>query len=304
MTTSQYINIIKNITKKLSDTEKKNPQTLISSIFKARGTSFLEDDDVSKIKAVLSTNDYLAWEECNAYDAQTAANNGFATVAVSDDDLFLIRPMDQELETEELPENVVTIRDIVDRNIENVSYYATGEGLPTSFSAPIPNRIAQNKSDPQWNANLWKYNGTDYTSLAASGCAVACISMALSCIGVNKTPGQLIKENGGGVYINNWNSFSPGSATVINTNTTNAVAEALNRYRYNYSSYAPPIVQVRDNNSGGNHYAVVCYYNTSKGQFLAVDPGYNGYDRTNGKVRYYYWSPKAGQQVIQYRWNA
>ena len=297
MTTSQYKNIIKNVTARLSAEDKKSPQSVISSILKTRGISFI-DETSEKIKEILGSNEYLAWKECDSENAQESANNGFAVVAVSDEALFLIRPEGNGFENCDITQSVLTVAEISDKNLNNISYYTSDDGIPTNFGAPIPDRIAQNNDDPQWNASLWKYNGQDYTDKANVCCSSACISMALSCLGTEKTPGQILYENGGGASIVDWNRYSPGKVGVWISKSTDAVKRALYLYRSYCDMYAPPIVLVR---SSKPHYAVVCAYDESKGLFLAVDPGAKGYDRAKKKVRYYQWAPNPGQQVIQYR---
>lgn len=301
MNGKQYKNIIDNTMKHIDNEIKSDSVKTAIEIFKNRGIEF-PDESVEYVKEILSSDNYMSWEHCEVSDLHDYANNGVAVVGIDKDRIVVIAPESDD-EAEEKYPNILTYLDLTEEDFENMTFYAAtasyyGGGSTTPKPSPkIPTRIAQNGPltdypDPQWNGELWQYNGNDYSGIAEYGCSVACTSMALSCIGRNKTPGEIINTQGGDVVMN-WTKF--GTCTNINSST--AVADAVKKYKDNPDKYAPPIVQVK---TSSTHYVVVCGYSDDGKYFMAVDPGYYGYDYKNKTERYYHWEPLSSQQAVQY----
>ncbi len=300
MTTTQYKNIIDHTVKFLAAEDSENSVKTAIKILNNRGIS-LPETEPSAIREALSGGDYLGWEACTEEEAQTYANDGFAVVGVSDDRIVVIEP---ELEGVEKSGNksVATVSDISGEEKASMSFFSGGKAATGYPIAVLPERIAQMHNDPDWNASLWGSYAKDSEEY---GCSMACISMALSNIGIAKTPLQLINRNvqlKTKPFFANWEKYG---VTCSKKHTLSDLEECIDNYRYNPSTYAPPIVRVSTPN-GNSHYIVVYELDNSTDIVYALDPGGNGYDYINNTIRPNYWrvsnfgGSDGSYQIVQY----
>ncbi len=299
MNTTEYKNIIQWTIKHIPEESKDDSITVVNEILKNCGIP-LPKKDCSGILNTLIINDYMGWEECTSSDAQIIANGGTPTIGVSNNNIVIIEPQNEILLSRTISEkqNSSIVRpisqlsnsELIDMTFFSYTLMATGGGSSTNI--PIPERIAQNGytnsdyKDPAWDASLW----SPYERLAVSGCAVACTSMALSCIGINRTPSQIIAAQGGSVVMN-WGKHH----RYIEYNRIN-IDNAVMSYKTNPRSFAPPIVNVKSKSNGGSHYIVVCDYYLKNGlvYFRAIDPAGPGRE-------YDFWNmDDTFDQAIQY----
>jgi len=139
--------------------------------------------------------------------------------------------------------------------------------------------ISQKPEKPEYDKTFWR----DYDP--REGCAVACVSMALSSLGIDLLPWQICENNLKGnpnglpVYMIWANS---GNCLPIEWGG-GALASKLKLYQNDPSQYAPPIIGI------GGHYMIVTGVN-SDGSYQVVDPA-GVYTRYSGTIT----------QVIQYR---
>lgn len=300
MTTAQYKNLILGTLKDIPDEKLSDHLYVTSEIFNNMGIAFPKATCEEILYTLLSGN-YMGWVECTAAEAQTMANNGIPTVAVSMNEAKVVEPeYNTTLAASTLSvdnnstENVLTLSNASVQEHITYSYFSYSNTHQEKIP-PIPTRIAQNSTDSQWDVSLW----TPYQNYAPTGCADACIAMALSCIGFDKKPSDIIRIMGGTSYISNWNlkevDSTLSSVTYTRKDNLSGIVSALSNYQTNFQHYAPPIVCVHPkSNPSGIHYIVVCGYDSSTGTFHAVDPGIHG-------TNYYYWdSSDIAGQVIQY----
>ena len=291
MNGKQYKNIIDNTMKHIDNEIKSDSVKTAIEIFKNRGIEF-PDESVEYVKEILSSDNYMSWEHCEVSDLHDYANNGVAVVGIDEDRIVVIAPESDD-EAEEKYPNILTYSDLTEEDFENMTFYAATASYYTTLR--VPKRIAQtkNKDDKDWDASLWG----NYADLAGSyGCGVACAAMALSNIGSDLKPLDIISINlknnpQNGPFYMCWNygyqKYKESNSTV------DFIKSCLDRYKRNPEKYAPPIVSIKTS-SNPNHYIVVCNI-LSNGNFYAVDPG------PRGKDDYYYWSTdNFTGQVIQY----
>ena len=118
-------------------------------------------------------------------------------------------------------------------------------------------RYVQQNAGTYWNANYW----SPYGSNTSSGeCYSACVSMALSYIGVNHTAGEIV--SGG-------RKWAQSGATV---EQMNSVSSAVDRYINGKGKYSPIVIWIPY--TSGNHWVVVAG-RVSGNTYLIVDP-WNG----------------------------
>lgn len=96
MNKKQYNNII-NWTLEHEKVEHADDSVSVArAIFTNMGVA-LPQGDCAAIAETLKSNDYMGWRECNAAEAQIAANNGVASIALTDDDLIVILAESEEI---------------------------------------------------------------------------------------------------------------------------------------------------------------------------------------------------------------
>lgn len=299
MTTTQYKNIIDHTVKFLSEKEAENSVKTAVKILANRGIS-LPDAAPSAIREALSGGDYLGWEACTEEEAQTAANDGIAVVGVSDDRVVVIEPELDGVEKND-NENITTVSDLSDEEKAGMSFYS-GIELLTIEDPHIPDRIAQNHDDPEWNAALWG----QYASISTVACASSCAAMALANINAGVSLQQILATNKaqyGNAAICYWLYGVPRAMT----RDKNLLSSWVARYRNNPNKYSPPVVWVSTRSNSSSHYIVV--FKIDGDTLYAVDPGVHGYDRTKHRMETNYWrmsdlrTNSQGYHIVQYYKN-
>jgi hypothetical protein len=146
----------------------------------------------------------------------------------------------------------------------------------------IPNTIryvSQITVSTEYNAAYWG----DYSS--GAGCAVSCVSMALSSLGVDVLPKQVcdnnLKSGTDPVYMYWGNS---GNCTTYSG--ISSLDECLKKYVDDPSKYAPPIIRFPNR----QHYVVVIGKNDD-GTYSILNP-----ENVNSTV----WEGSSTTQIIQY----
>lgn len=301
MTTSQYKNVIDHTVKMLSEDEKESAVTVVNKILNSGGIALL-DAEISQIKSVLSEGDYLGWQECSASEAQLSANEGTAVIGISDNKIVIVEPEVTSVEKSE-NENVVTVSDLSAEELYEMTFYNGGRATTGVPAAVLPDRIAQNNTDPDWDASLW---GSYAGDAPAYGCSVACVAMAISNIDVDTTPLDIINKNlainSSRPFYANWYNYGYS----LNRGYTLATLRTyIRNYRYDPDTYAPPIVRVT-NSDGNSHYILIFELDAATDIAYSVDPGYYGYDYNNDRILTNHWrvsnfgGSDGSYQIIQY----
>lgn len=117
--------------------------------------------------------------------------------------------------------------------------------------------------DSYWGQ--WKYASMNSAGIKAkSECGTTCISMALSYIGINITPKDILNYSTSTTFCKSWGGAS--------YDTTSSFDTMMNRYLNNSTSgiYSPPIIHL-DNYSTDGHF--VCMIGKSSStSYVALDP--------------------------------
>lgn len=159
-----------------------------------------------------------------------------------------------------------------------------------------------------WQEWEWKYISGVYYG-PGSECGTACMSMALSYVGVNKTPNDILDYGDGLTYFKDW-----GDASVSKLPVSDFYA-AMENYINGNGRYSPPVIHL-PNYSNRGHYVVVigkiddetyeildpnnCAVTTMtiSGSSAKYDKhGYTIYDRIDSLTQWF--NPNAGPAVIK-----
>ncbi len=145
--------------------------------------------------------------------------------------------------------------------------------------------ISQIKGSTYFNSNYWPANSFGGYSSPGSECGTASISMALSYIGVNKTPKTILEAHNGYTYFTGW-----GPST-----SNPSVATGMSNYINGNGKYSPPIVHFTTGYASGTHY-VLLIGKVSSNAYLVLDPASNStWTLSTSDAKY-----KSIDQVFQY----
>lgn len=112
------------------------------------------------------------------------------------------------------------------------------------------------------NAYFYPEYWGGWAGRAGSECYTSCISMALSYIGINITPNDILTQGGGVTRA----QLSWGGATFLN----DTVENAMNNYIYGEGKYSPAIIHL-NNYSGAGHYVLLAGQ-VSANEYQVLDP--------------------------------
>lgn len=148
--------------------------------------------------------------------------------------------------------------------ILSLSTAALAAGTPVSYdlsqtvSTGTVRYVSQNNDSPYFYSDYWG----DYADEAKHECMAAAVSMSLSYIGVDATPGEMLSAGQGTLR----NAYSWGGSTYAETE----LAAAIDNFLYGGGSYSPPIIHL-NNYSAGGHY-VLLVAKTAENVYKAADP--------------------------------
>ena len=125
--------------------------------------------------------------------------------------------------------------------------------------------ISQVSSDSYFYSSYWPSSTFGYYTGPSVECGTASISMALSYIGVNKTPNDILSANNGAT------SFSTGwgGSTYYSYSASN-LSGAMDAYINGNGKYSPPVIHIPGYSAAG-HYVVVVG-KISSGVYQILDP--------------------------------
>lgn len=95
MNKKQYNNIINRTLKNEAKAKHEDTTNVVRAIFNNMGVA-LPQGDCATIAEILKSNDYMGWRSCTAEEAQEAANNGIAAIAVNNKKLIVLAAEDEE----------------------------------------------------------------------------------------------------------------------------------------------------------------------------------------------------------------
>ena len=121
--------------------------------------------------------------------------------------------------------------------------------------------ISQIKSSKYFYSNYWPSSAFGGYSGPGNECGTASISMALSYVGVNKTPKEILEKNNGYTYFDGWG---------VKYLTTN-IATGMSNYLNGNGKYSPVIVHFTTGYSSGTHF-VLLIDQLSPTSWLVLDP--------------------------------
>ena len=165
MTGAQYKNTI-NWTVEQIENNTSDIQTAID-VFKNTGTA-LPHGNHKEILSTLLQDNYMLWEEVSRAEAQEAANNGIATVGVSNNKIIVIKP--EEEEEDNLSINNPYILSIPNLSIEEMSgmnfftYTASRKKGSGGGSTEEKESTLDKIKNKFPNGKYWNHVGMDYNN--------------------------------------------------------------------------------------------------------------------------------------------
>ncbi len=124
--------------------------------------------------------------------------------------------------------------------------------------------ISQITNSGYFNWNYWPASTFGEYSSPGTECGTASISMALSYVGINKTPKQILEANNGVTYFSGW-----GESSFL----TPSIADGMNTYINGDGKYSPLVIHL-PNYSAAGHYVILAG-KVSSNVYSVVDPASN-----------------------------
>lgn len=120
--------------------------------------------------------------------------------------------------------------------------------------------ISQVPSGAHFNSSYWPTSTFGGYAGASSECGTASMSMALSYIGINKTPKTILETNNGYTVWTGWGA----------EHNTPSVSTAISNYINGNGKYSPPMIHIPNYSSAG-HYVLIIG-KISENSFQILDP--------------------------------
>lgn len=151
----------------------------------------------------------------------------------------------------------------------------------SSVSVGTIRYISQISSSSYFYSSYWG----GWVSNAYEECGTASISMALSYVGINKTPKNILDKGNGLTYFDGWGVAMQRPS----------VANGMTNYINGNGKYSPPIVHFTTGYTSGTHY-VILIGKVSSSSYLVLDPASNStWTLSTSDAKY-----KSIDRVIQY----
>lgn len=100
----------------------------------------LPQGDLSQVAEILATDDYMGWKSCTLQEAQEAANNGVATIGVSDDGIVVLTATGEEVPVAETVAVMTLSENVSAYAVDELQFYSYSYGTTTNpggTTAPI-----------------------------------------------------------------------------------------------------------------------------------------------------------------------
>lgn len=144
------------------------------------------------------------------------------------------------------------------------SQYAPYVKIDDSYSASVScgtiRYISQIPNSYDFHSSYWPTRSFGGYSSPKNECGTASISMALSYIGINKTPKIILETNNGYTYFTGWGA----------TTSTPTVSDGMNRFINGKGKYSPVIIHL-PNFSASGHW-VILFSEVSANVYQVLDP--------------------------------
>ena len=143
-------------------------------------------------------------------------------------------------------------------------------GYSASVQSGTIRYICQNSDNAKYF--YWKYWPTPpYDNYASpkSECSTACVSMALSYVGVNTTPYEILMYDHGLT----WSKTDWGGTTYHRIGSSaSAISAAMDNYINGNGQYSPLVMHIKPYPSGGGEHHILLAGKISNNSYLVIDP--------------------------------
>jgi hypothetical protein len=155
-----------------------------------------------------------------------------------------------------------------------------GFSILPSIKQVIQQWAPQYGPNPSYDSRVWG----KYDSISYDACGVAAASMALSSLGIDKSPIEICDlnvaaGNNDGSSMACWGKLAPKHTVTATIGSTKDIETALANYKSNPAKYSPPIMYLIP-----RHFVVVT--GEIDGYYLTYDPGYPGVKKLKKPANY------------------
>ncbi|MBQ8814982.1 MAG: bacterial Ig-like domain-containing protein [Lachnospiraceae bacterium] len=148
------------------------------------------------------------------------------------------------------------------------SAYSPNPSIEYSYSSTVScgtiRYISQNAGDSYFNWSYWPTSSFGGYSGPGIECGTACMSMALSYIGINQTPKTLLEATNGYTMFQGYD----GSSCV--SHSSSGITTAMSNYIGGNGKYSPPMIHIPGYSSAGHFVLVIGQISGT--QYQILDP--------------------------------
>ena len=170
---------------------------------------------------------------------------------------------------------VTTLQDeraeIISKETGDTGVYSPYPTINYSYSSSVTcgtiRYISQVTSGSHFYSAYWPASSFGSYGSPSSECGTASCSMALSYVGINKTPKQILEAHNGVTYFSGW-----GETSYL----TPSVSTAMSNYINGNGKYSPPIIHLNNYSSGGHYLLLIGQSGTT---YQTLDPWENSVTR-------------------------
>lgn len=156
----------------------------------------------------------------------------------------------------------------------NVEY-----GYSAEVSTGTIRYVAQNYSSEYFLSAYWPTSSFGSYASPETECGTACISMALSYVGVNRTPKELLEATNG-VTCNMWGAQGSAKSSAVSISTS-AISTAMDNYINGNGKYSPLCIYIQPWSSTSPMHWVLLVGKLGDNKYLALNPWHtSGTDAT------------------------
>lgn len=160
----------------------------------------------------------------------------------------------------------------------------------TAVSCGTIRYISQSTSSSKFNWNYWPESSFGEYKSPGSECGTACLSMALSYIGINKTPKDILVPYDG---VTTWDNWDPAHWTRKKTDIANSIDTMYTNYVNGNGMYSPLVVHLNlgqsDEGEGDQGHFIILAGRVDSNTWQIVDPASSAvkeYDIIGNSITY------------------
>ncbi len=133
MNKKQYNNVIENTLKHEQSAQTEDSLSVARAIFDNMGVA-LPQGDMKTVYDTIKTDNYMGWKSCTMQEAQAAADQGVATIGISEDKIIVLSAKDEEQPVTQTASVMSLNENTSAFAVNGLEYYSYSYGMTTDYN--------------------------------------------------------------------------------------------------------------------------------------------------------------------------